>query len=439
MNRFLFFYLLISLHNLRLDFDEIVFAGSVLVEMTKYIADWRRPAVPERIRQGNSRCCLPLLASIGPVFHGLPELKDVEDLKPEISHNFIQDCISSAGNKVDTFKKKLYDVAIEMKSYYSEETRKRFADAQFYKMLLSDVCFVVVVIHGIVSKNERKLPLSSSVLRMCLRDIFLLENQIPFLLVQDLVKLRFESQGTKIIHQLLSAVIHHPLTSNHMDKQPLHLLDLLRHTYIGIGQSPAQGSDSDCPNKLFSAKQIHDRGVRFWEAVSRKIGYSIVQMEFDANFGNLYMPPLLIDESFESIFLNIAAYEASRCDLRKFEVTTYLCLLQHLARDPESVGVLRNNVIRTKEDNKSIVKMFQRMCENLQPNFQPYDRLLSELQFFPSGFIASIICWSRKPSTTHLVSRFFFTSAVLGTIIALANILSFLVNSNKVMFIDKLL
>ena len=379
------------------------------------------------------------MASIGPVFHGLPELKDVEDLKPEISHNFIQDCISSAGNKVDTFKKKLYDVAIEMKSYYSEETRKRFADAQFYKMLLFDVCFVVVVIHGMVSKNERKLPLSSSVLRMCLRDFFLLENQIPFLLVQDLVKLRFGRRGTKIIHQLLSAVIHHPLTSNHMDEQPLHLLDLLRHTYIGIGQSPAQGSDSDCPNKFFSAKQLHDRVVRFWEAVSRKIGYSIVQMEFDANFGNLYMAPLLIDESFESIFLNIAAYEASRCDLRKFEVTTYLCLLQHLARDPESVGVLRNNVIRTKEDNKSIVKMFQRMCENLQPNFQPYDRLSSELQFFPSGFIASTICWSRKPSTTHLVSRFFFTSAVLGTIIALAHILSFLVNSNKVMLIDKLL
>ena len=400
--------------------------------MKKHILDWRCPSVPEQLRQRNSRCYLPLLVSIGPIFHGLPQLKDVEDLKREISQNFIQDCIISAGNKVDTYKKKLYDVAIEMKSYYSEEIGRRFTDEQFYEMLLLDVCFAVAVIHGIVSKNERKLPLSSSVLRMCLRDFFLLENQIPFLLVQDLVKLRFGSRSTEIIHQFLSAVIHHPLTSHHMDKQPLHLLDLLRHQYIGIGESPGQSSEYYY-TKFLSAKQLHDRGVRFWEAVCRKFGYSLVQMEFDASTGNLYMPPLLIDESFESIFLNIAAYEASRCDLNKSDVTTYLCLLQHLARDPESVSVLRMNVIRSKEDNSSIAKMFQRMCENLHPNYQLHDRLLSELQIFPSGLIASVMRWSRKPSTTQLVSRFIFTSVVLGTIVALADMLSFLVNSNKVM------
>lgn len=398
-------------------FDEIVFTGRVLTGMKMRISDWRCPSVPEHFRKRNS-CYLPLLVSIGPIFHGRPELKNVEDLKPEISQKFIQECMISSGNEVDTYKKKLYDVAIEMKPYYSEEIVQRFTDEKFYGMLLLDVCFMSAVIHGIVSKNERKLPLSSSVLRMCLRDFFLLENQIPFLLVQDLVKLRFGS--TEIIHQFLSAVVHNPLTSNHMDKQPPHLLDLLRHEYIGIGQHPDRSSENYYP-KFLSAKQLHDRGVRFWEAVRRKIGYSLVQMEFDASTGNLYMPPLLIDESFESIFLNIAAYEASRCDLKKSEVTTYLCLLQHLARDPESVSVLRKNVIRSKEDNSYIAKMFQRMCENLHPNFQLHDRLLSELQIFPSGLIASIMCWYRKPSTTHLVSLF-FNCAVLGTIIALADI-----------------
>ena len=102
--------------------------------MKKYISDWRCPSVPEQLRQRNSRCYLPLLASIGPIFHGLPQLKDVEDLKREISQNFIQDCIISAGNKVDTYKKKLYDVAIKMKSYYSEEIGRRFTDEKLLQI-----------------------------------------------------------------------------------------------------------------------------------------------------------------------------------------------------------------------------------------------------------------------------------------------------------------
>ena len=87
------------------------------------------------------------------------------------------------------------------------------------------------------------------------------------------------------------------------------------------------------------------------------------------------------------------------------QVSAYLYLLKCLVQDSESVDVLSPHVIRSFIDQECLVKMFERICIDLHPNFQIHVRLLSELEAFPSDFRASVTCWLRKPSISRHVNR----------------------------------
>lgn len=73
-------------------------------------------------------------------------------------------------------------------------------------------------------------------------------------------------------------------------------------------------------------------------------------------------------------------------------MSAYLYFLKCLVQDSKSVDVLSPHVIRSFIDQERLVKMFERICIDLQPNFQIHVRLLSELEAFPSGFRASVTC-----------------------------------------------
>uniref|UniRef100_A0A5B6Z4I4 Uncharacterized protein n=1 Tax=Davidia involucrata TaxID=16924 RepID=A0A5B6Z4I4_DAVIN len=332
----------------------------------------------------------PNAVSIGPFFYGLEIVQDIEKSKFEIVYKFIEE----SQIPISDFYTRVENLCTQAKLFYPENTRQLYTDKQFTQMFFLDTCFLVWVIH-ILSHEESIYPLSTMYLHMCVRDIFLMDNQIPFILVDELINLRFRGEGREMINKFLAMVIgasssYVGHTDQLFDQSPRHLLELLRKKYIGISDFEEEILNND-PHLFPSAKGLHNRGIK----IERR-GFFISHFGFDSDNGILYMPPLCIDRFFKTTFLNMVAYEASLGDPGELKVTTYLCLFKIFVMNSESVDVLQGSVIYGGEVNETIVEMFQDMCTNLHPNFQLYGRLLNKLYGFRTGFAPSIRFWTQK-------------------------------------------
>ncbi|KAL4588773.1 hypothetical protein LXL04_001668 [Taraxacum kok-saghyz] len=77
-----------------------------------------------------------------------------------------------------------------------------YSDQQFNQMMVHDGCFVLFFTDCIVTQNKKLLLnneyLSAFGFAKVARDIFLLENQIPFVVLQVLLDLRFQDRVTEL-------------------------------------------------------------------------------------------------------------------------------------------------------------------------------------------------------------------------------------------------
>ncbi|XP_022842141.1 putative UPF0481 protein At3g02645 [Olea europaea var. sylvestris] len=162
--------------------------------------------IPSLLREKQSNNCYdPHVVSIGPYHYGKPQLDTFEKLKIPIAQKFIRAC----GNQVSL--EQLYDEVAKMGKialeYYEEGSIEVKDDEAFNRMMFLDACFVVHFM-SINSYGIDKLdPLLPWICYFAFvqRDLFLLENQIPLLLLKVLIKFRCENEGekTKLIQNFL--------------------------------------------------------------------------------------------------------------------------------------------------------------------------------------------------------------------------------------------
>ncbi|CAA2984188.1 Hypothetical predicted protein [Olea europaea subsp. europaea] len=154
--------------------------------------------------------------SIGPYHHGKQKLDAFEKLKIPVAREFVRAC----GNQVSI--KQLYEevakVGESVRKCYEKGSTEEYNDESFTKMMLLDACFVLQFMSISVAKNncangtdmeqDEVDPLQpwSRFHFFARKDLFLLENQIPLLVLKVLVKFRFtnEIEGTMLILNFLN-------------------------------------------------------------------------------------------------------------------------------------------------------------------------------------------------------------------------------------------
>ncbi|KAK1432461.1 hypothetical protein QVD17_09358 [Tagetes erecta] len=78
----------------------------------------------------------------------------------------------------------------ELRNLYEQDSTNEFCDSVFTKMMLLDSCFIVFYIKFIFAEERKKYPeLKSHQIVFLQQDLFLLENQIPFKGVSEVMKL----------------------------------------------------------------------------------------------------------------------------------------------------------------------------------------------------------------------------------------------------------
>ncbi|KAI7996913.1 UPF0481 protein [Camellia lanceoleosa] len=128
--------------------------------------------------ESNKKCYDPRVVSIGPCHHGKPELEPVQKLKIPLVREYVK------GSKATVYElyNEVVKVVDEARKCYAEGLTERFNDEEFSQMMFLDGCFILQYIYSIVNESHTVLKIIHHA-PLVWRDLFLLENQLPFVVL----------------------------------------------------------------------------------------------------------------------------------------------------------------------------------------------------------------------------------------------------------------
>jgi hypothetical protein len=369
------------------------------------------PTVPSTFRdiEQNSNCYDPSVVSIGPYHHGKEKLEEMEKLKVTYAGEFVKD-IKTPIEEIDREVDAVLSIA---KNSYPEDARRYFNDEQFAKMMFLDGCFIVQFLFCLYMKPGN-LKMSSHDAALVTKDLFLLENQLPFEVLTKLMSFRNPDHKTRM--KILTAfcdqvrafpagtVLKEKITNFFCelprsltigssqgpapDQPAAHLLELLHKQFCSRTIVPEQSEKSSFKNdsqmnwyRYFPAEELRSIGIHFKPS---KTGL-FTDVQFKRRWlitRSLYIPPLRIDNSTKSLLLNLVAYEACHGASNESRVTSYVCFMDSLIDTPRDVQVLRSKgiLLNTLGSDEQAAELFNQIASHLIPDPYAYIQVKSSIE-----------------------------------------------------------
>ncbi|KAJ4969739.1 hypothetical protein NE237_002838 [Protea cynaroides] len=345
-------------------------------------------------------CFDPMVVSIGP-YHNQDKDKDgnskfarVENLKPSIAKEFI----GGDGKKLHNFD----EVSCIARAYHVKNSTANLSDDQFTRMMFLDGCFVLHFIDCVVNGKDTKMKADQKA--FVLRDLFLLDNPLPFFVLQAFMSFRYsDSEWRNHIYQFVEIPLKLQSAEPLKDDIPAHLLDLLCKKLIGQGQNSSESSlnPNDAWHSFRSVNELKKAGIK----CKKSSRGSLKAVKFEEHFvsGDLFLPQLVVDDSSKFIPLNLVAYEASPDGPSDYMVTSYIVLLDALINHPEDVkelrskGILQNLLGRDQQ----VADLFNELAIHLVPSPSEYLEVKSKIE---KHYSSKLSLWMTDFRVTHFSS-----------------------------------
>ncbi|KAE8773235.1 hypothetical protein D1007_54650 [Hordeum vulgare] len=344
--------------------------------------------VPEFLRsiKNVERLFSPDIVAIGPYHRNEKRLQSMEDIKKMAANEFC----SSTVHQVRAFYLNVQEVAEQARESYAQDVHMN--DDDFTAMLFFDGCFLLQFMTMVtLDRGPQKLwtmpRLSENWMQRISRDILLVENQIPWVVLEALMRLKhvlvdryiadtisnFDVKGAKpqVDFELEGANKY----------QPLHLLDLVRHRQIGPFRSRMAVAD-EVPRPILnisSALELAEVGVHITAGKTARL--SDMGVGKNPLFGNLCLPPVYLSELTMSLLINMAAFEmlqggTSDAD---YGASSYMQIMAVLMNREDDVRQLRaKRILYPVFSDQETLDFFKSVCPYLRKGGQ-YDRVLQRL------------------------------------------------------------
>ena len=330
---------------------------------------------PTILLELNEKAYVPDAFSIGPFHHGRPKFEETEKIKIKYLKGLI-----SRSPSPETMLRDL----INSVKHVEREARECYAGPivyspdEFVKMLVIDGCFIIELFRkGDFRKfREDNDPiLSKSCMREVLaHDFLLLENQVPWIVLERLFNLTVDLTDNNANAGLIELVkffvrinLWIELPSDHPPIQEIkHILDVLRKlmvSSIGAGEFLTDWTP------LPSATSLVEAGVKIRRGESK----SFLDIKFDN--GVLEIPQFVIYEITETLFLNIISFEQCYPNCEP-SFTCYAMLLDNLINTTKDADILcENKIIKNWLNPEDVVPFFNKLCNNTSVNKMYYQSL----------------------------------------------------------------
>ncbi|GLU07022.1 hypothetical protein SLE2022_240020 [Rubroshorea leprosula] len=210
-----------------------------------------------------------------------------------------------------------------------------------------------------MQEGDSTLFSSNAMYPVLFHDLFLLENQIPWF-VLELLYDRTSGKGSKPLAEIATEFfIRFAFSYDKLRTEPeipssigvKHILDLARH-YLGLSSEVGSSVFKLHKHTIPSATRLKEAGVKFKRLESRRI----LDVRFKS--GVLEIPTLSIHINSEAIFRNLISFEQC-CPLFAPRVACYARLLDGLVHTPDDVNILiRAGIFNNKLNLKDASRLF---------------------------------------------------------------------------------
>ncbi|KGN62944.1 UPF0481 protein At3g47200 [Cucumis sativus] len=347
--------------------------------------------VPKLLRKGNPKAYSPQVISIGPLHY----YRTQNDLIKEKKGSYVLNFLTVAKLDWNEMIKKFLSWEERARNYYVETIEMK--RDEFIQLLIYDSCFVVMYVIGSMVAEFRDLD-TSFLWRFSngiFKDLLLLENQLPFFLLNHLYNLCASAQPSlkdisfiELLRGYFSKVREGMsyVKEGYFDIDASavnHLVDFLRIHLTQPRHIPhffGLSVDDFLSSWPLTATELHECGISFHGQKK-----CMMNVSFKERRGVLKMPKIIIDDSFEILFRNMIAYEY--CHLKSKDASNFGMFMHFLINTNEDVsllvddGIIQNQLGSTKE----IVVLFSDLCKNI----------MIERNFY------SIACWRMKEYCKH--------------------------------------
>lgn len=361
--------------------------------------EWEKRSIyriPASVTALNIKAYKPQTVSFGPYHHGEVHLKPMEEHK----HRALLHFLKRSTVPLDSYVDSVAQVLDHLKSSYdSLDPSWQQDDHAFLQLMILDGCFMLEILrkatattdldstntlaHDVYASND---PVFSNhgklyIIPYIKRDMLMLENQLPLLLLTKLLSV----SGNEIYNdgEFLNKLILKFCSSQNSYSSKLgeclHILDVYRKSLLWEdpkgSQSQHHGKSTrplapNCAHVdaaagggdeiIRCATELDEAGIRFKKSKSG----SLKDISF-SHRGVLRLPPIVVDDTTESMFLNLIAFERFHVGAGN-EVTSYVFFIENIINSARDVVLLHAQGIiqNALGSDKAVANLFSTLSKD---------------------------------------------------------------------------
>ncbi|KAL3744260.1 hypothetical protein ACJRO7_013507 [Eucalyptus globulus] len=340
---------------------------------------WTIFRVPEHIREVDKKAYNPRVVSIGPFHQSRPELRAMEARKLRMYERLMKQ-IGDEGRDVglETAIKQLEGRA---RRSYSEEF-DHISSEEFTQMMVLDGCFIVELMRLYHESNQHGQHVEEPIfatrwmLPNITRDLLMLENQLPFFVLQEIYKLTtFDEEAIPL--NKLALLFFEPLRPQkgeyteirwHDQGKHHHLLALYHSSFVPSDYHPSQrfrdvrwNRHENFPGKFWleEVRILRRSGITF-----KSNPGNLLNIEFENR--ELRIPTLFVDDSTGPLLRNLLAYEQCNAFAAPY-FTCYAIFLNSIIDVPEDIEILQEAgiIVQSEAVDEEVVNLVNSLTKEL--------------------------------------------------------------------------
>ncbi|XP_044479700.1 UPF0481 protein At3g47200-like [Mangifera indica] len=354
--------------------------------------------VNKSLRDVNKQAYTPQMVSIGPLHHGNKRLENMEKKKRNYMKCFLEKRITI--EKQDDIFSFVQMNENNIRNCYAEISKLK--SHEYIMMILYDVIFIIELFIRVSEGTSDSILSTTSIRQTLMLDLELLENQLPYFVLEEIHKLASYSDMRSFMDISCSFFGYFnnceliKLTPGFSVK---HFIDWKRSTLLEKykGSSKNEGYIEGMP----CATKLHESGVKFKKTEQER------KPLFKKDGHELQLPHIEIVDGHECMLRNVIALEQHLYP-KDTHICNYVQLMDCLIDDEKDVDLLVGSGIISNSlgDNSSVANMFNKLGQNINLSRSFYYDMCEELK---------VHCDNRWNKAMATLRRVYFSNLWRGT------------------------
>ncbi|MED6113680.1 hypothetical protein PIB30_073064 [Stylosanthes scabra] len=322
--------------------------------------------VPNEIRKLNTDAYTPKVVSVGAFHHGDKKLLNMECQKQIYCKMFIE----RSDTNLEALVAWVQRLENQVRCSYSHKLR--LSEEEHVMVILVDCGFIIELFlryHFKQWKEDDAISLSPWLRSDIRLDLLLLENQLPFFVLQKLYDVAFASnsaQHPSFIDLTLAYFKDNKVQQNFSHSAVAgnikHFTDLLRSFFLQpyiINRTIERGTE--VLTHLKSATELCESRVEF---KADSFNGNLLDLRFSD--GTLTMPEIKVDDTTEVLLRNVIALEQCHYSDKSY-ITDYVAVLKFLISTDKDVDLLVKSgiIVNWLGDSRAVAELFSCLWKNV--------------------------------------------------------------------------